>query len=111
MERELIPFVSDAPAPAPDVTSEVRINGETFGPGASGGSWDRFAINEKLFGVKVSFDEAAYSTKLDRDAPDFKERERSARRIADEILRVSPVPPLFMCSDLSAVRDSQRLRS
>lgn len=55
----------------------------------SGGSWDQFVANEQLFGVTTSFDEGAYTTKLDRSAPDFKERERKAQQIADEISRVS----------------------
>ena len=71
----------------------------TFGPGASGNtSWDQFATNEKLFGVKTDFDENIYTTKLDRSGPNFKEREREAQRIANEIqgvrnrqLNVDPV--------------------
>jgi PAB1-binding protein PBP1 len=59
----------------------------------SGGSWDQFVANEQLFGVTTSFDEAAYTTKLDRSAPDFKERERKAQQIADEINRVSCATP------------------
>ena len=59
----------------------------------SGGSWDQFVVNEQLFGVTTSFDEAAYTTKLDRSAPDFKERERKAQQIADEISRVSYATP------------------
>ncbi|KAJ7127004.1 hypothetical protein C8R44DRAFT_701925 [Mycena epipterygia] len=58
---------------------------ETFGAGSKG-QWDQFNVNEKLFGVKTSFDEDAYTTKLDRSAPDFKERERKAQRIANEII-------------------------
>jgi len=49
-------------------------------------SWDQFAVNEKLFGVKTNFDEDAYTTRLDRSAPDYKEKERKALRIASEIL-------------------------
>jgi PAB1-binding protein PBP1 len=65
---------------------------DTFGPGANGNtSWDQFSANETLFGVKASFDEDAYTTKLDRSAPDFKERERKAQRIANEIIGVSRV--------------------
>ena len=61
----------------------------TFGAGATGGSWDQFAANEKLFGVKAGFDEDLYTTKLDRNAPDFKERERKAQQLANEIMSVS----------------------
>jgi PAB1-binding protein PBP1 len=55
----------------------------------SGGSWDQFVANEQLFGVTTSFDEAAYTTKLDRNAPDYNERARKAQQIADEINGVS----------------------
>lgn len=58
-------------------------------PGAGNNSWDQFAVNEKLFGVKTNFDEDLYTTKLDRSAADFKERERKAQRIANEIIGVS----------------------
>lgn len=61
---------------------------DTFGSGASRGPWDQFAANEKLFGVKTQFDENLYTTKLDRSAADFKEREREAQRIANEIIGV-----------------------
>jgi PAB1-binding protein PBP1 len=63
----------------------------TFGAGSSGG-WDQFAANERLFNVKTSFDEEAYTTRLDRSAPDFKERERKAQQIANEIMGVSGGP-------------------
>lgn len=62
---------------------------DTFGPSGNGStSWDQFQVNEQLFGVKASFDEDIYTTKLDRSAPDFKERERRAQRIANEIIGV-----------------------
>lgn len=62
----------------------------TFGPGASGpgNDWDQFAANEALFGVKVDFNEEAYTTHLDRNAPDYKEKERKAAQLASEIMRV-----------------------
>lgn len=72
---------------------------DTFGPGSNNTSWDQFAANEKLFGVRTQFDENVYTTKLDRSAADFKERERQAQRIANEIIGVShtisrfPSPP------------------
>ncbi|KAJ7364010.1 hypothetical protein DFH08DRAFT_838071 [Mycena albidolilacea] len=65
---------------------------ETFGAGSKG-QWDQFNVNEKLFGVKTSFDEDAYTTKLDRSAPDFKERERKAQRIANEIIGAGTTNP------------------
>lgn len=63
----------------------------TFGPGATTGggqNWDQFAANEKLFGVRTQFDEDAYTTKIDRNAADYKERERRAQVLANEIQTV-----------------------
>ena len=51
-------------------------------------------MNEKLFGVKAGFDEDAYTTRLDRAHPEFRERERKAMRIANEINGVRPPFPL-----------------
>lgn len=95
-ERELQawkPDASDSNASAPSTGAAGTRNVDelTFGPGASGGSWDQFAANEQLFGVKANFDEDVYTTKLDRNAPDFKEKERKAAQIASEIMNVSAI--------------------
>lgn len=71
----------------PDTPGTAPFDDDTFGPSNST-SWDQFAVNEKLFGVKTQFDENVYTTKLDRTAPDYKERERHAQRIANEIINV-----------------------
>lgn len=95
-ERELQAWQpsEDASAPsAPGGASGPASNGGprddlTFGAGASnGGAWNQFEVNERLFGVKANFDEDLYTTKLDRNAPDFKDRERWAANIANEILQ------------------------
>ena len=62
--------------------------GPRFSPPATNGIWDQFATNEILLGVKTSFDEEGYTTKLDCSVPDFKERERKAQQIANEIMGV-----------------------
>ena len=52
------------------------------------GNWDQFAANEEKFGVKTSFDENLYTTKLDRDKIDdakFKHAERIAREIESQV--------------------------
>ncbi|KAF9084487.1 hypothetical protein BGX23_010486 [Mortierella sp. AD031] len=51
----------------------------------SGVSWDQFAVNERLFGVRTDFDEEIYTTKLDRTGADYKAREQQAIQIAQEI--------------------------
>ncbi|KEI36723.1 uncharacterized protein L969DRAFT_54397 [Mixia osmundae IAM 14324] len=50
------------------------------------GKWDQFEVNEKLFGAKTDFDEEIYTTKLDRSGKDFKDKERRAARLAQDIL-------------------------
>ncbi|MCD7462675.1 Polyadenylate-binding protein-interacting protein 3 [Datura stramonium] len=46
--------------------------------------WDQFEANEALFGVKSTFNEELYTTKLDK-GPQMKELEKEALRIAREI--------------------------
>ncbi|PIN24692.1 Protein interacting with poly(A)-binding protein [Handroanthus impetiginosus] len=46
--------------------------------------WDQFEVNETLFGVKSTFNEELYTTKLER-GPQMRELEREALRIAREI--------------------------
>lgn len=46
--------------------------------------WDQFETNATLFGVKSTFDEELYTTKLER-GPQMRERERAALRVAKEM--------------------------
>lgn len=48
------------------------------------GAWDQFAANQEKFGVKTSFDENLYTTKLDKDKLD-QSKLKHAERIAREI--------------------------
>ncbi|CAG8514546.1 7654_t:CDS:10 [Dentiscutata erythropus] len=52
-------------------------------------SWDQFAVNEQLFGLTTDYNEEIYTTKLDRSKADYKERERKAINLANEITRES----------------------
>ncbi|CAG8498973.1 13490_t:CDS:10, partial [Ambispora leptoticha] len=65
--------------------------GEALAGQDNGGAeaWDQFAVNEQLFGIKTDFNEEFYTTKLDRTKADFKERERQAIQIANEITRTT----------------------
>ncbi|XP_010273958.1 PREDICTED: polyadenylate-binding protein-interacting protein 4-like isoform X2 [Nelumbo nucifera] len=47
-------------------------------------NWDQFEANKSLFGVKSTFNEEFYTTKLER-GPHMRELEREATRIAREI--------------------------
>jgi len=51
----------------------------------SGGVWDQFQANEKLFGLKSDYDENIYTTRIDRSNPQYRQREAEAHRIAREI--------------------------
>lgn len=51
----------------------------------NGQHWNQFEVNERLFGLKTNFDEELYTTKLNRDRPDFKAREKQAIQLAREI--------------------------
>src|SRR3990167_6875491 len=71
-------------------------------------NWDQFSINEKLFGVKTSFDEEIYTTKLDKSSDFYRKNEADAARLAEEITRVcfsSRFPPcsLFPSSPVPAL--------
>uniref|UniRef100_A0A1J3J7V4 Polyadenylate-binding protein-interacting protein 4 n=1 Tax=Noccaea caerulescens TaxID=107243 RepID=A0A1J3J7V4_NOCCA len=74
--RELKPWVPDEDVPQELVN--VFDN-----PGNSRG-WDQFQANESLFGVKSTFNEELYTTKLER-GPRTKGLEEQALRIAREI--------------------------
>nr|GEW68500.1 polyadenylate-binding protein-interacting protein 3-like isoform X1 [Tanacetum cinerariifolium] len=77
LERELEPWVPD------DDNPECPELDNTFDSHWNRG-WDQFKANAELFGVKSTFNEELYTTKLDRGA-NMKEREREALRIAREI--------------------------
>ncbi|KAL4387858.1 hypothetical protein GQ457_09G005050 [Hibiscus cannabinus] len=47
-------------------------------------NWDQFEANQKLFGVKSTFNEELYTTKLER-GPQMRQYEKEAMRIAREI--------------------------
>jgi hypothetical protein len=73
-ERELQPWV-------PDATDDVDFSLES---GGSAG-WDQFETNRRLFGTNSTFAEHLYTTKIDRSAPSYRQREQQAAKIAREI--------------------------
>ncbi|XP_022152629.1 polyadenylate-binding protein-interacting protein 3-like isoform X2 [Momordica charantia] len=76
-ERELKPWIPDDDDPQfPEL--------DNIFDGPWNRSWDQFEANEKLFGVKSTFDEEIYTTKLER-GPQTRELEKEASRIAREI--------------------------
>lgn len=73
-ERELLKWTPDE--------SDEHLN-EALEDNA--GEWDQFSVNEQKFGVKSTFDEHFYTTKINKDDPNFEQRFREADRIAKEI--------------------------
>ncbi|KAI0124840.1 LsmAD domain-containing protein [Xylariales sp. AK1849] len=53
----------------------------------STGNWDQFSANEKLFGLKTDYDENIYTTQIDKNHPQYRERAAAAERKAREIER------------------------
>lgn len=51
----------------------------------SDGSWDQFAANEALFGLKTDYDENIYTTSIDRSHPKYQQRLAEADKLARDI--------------------------
>lgn len=54
---------------------------------SSGGGWDQFAENNRLFGLTTDYDESIYTTTIDKSHPQYKQRLAEAERKAREIER------------------------
>ncbi len=81
-ERVLKPWVPDA---------STEIDGSLEKSSGDTGTWDQFAVNERLFGTKTDYDENIYTTSIDKSHPLYKERAAVADRKAREIERSAPV--------------------
>jgi PAB1-binding protein PBP1 len=80
-ERTLQPWVPD---------SDDAFDG-SLEKSSSGGHWDQFAENERRFGVKSNYDEAFYTTSIDKSHPQYRERMAAAEKKAREIERSTAV--------------------
>ncbi|KAL7799728.1 hypothetical protein V8C37DRAFT_415711 [Trichoderma ceciliae] len=76
-QRTLQPWVSD---------SNDAFDGSLEKSSSSAG-WDQFAENERLFGLKTDYDESIYTTAINRDHPQYRERIAAAEKKAREIER------------------------
>ncbi|OAA55844.1 pab1-binding protein [Niveomyces insectorum RCEF 264] len=57
---------------------------------AGSGTWDQFAENERLFGLKTDYNENYYTTAIDKSHPQYGERLAAAERKAREIEKSAP---------------------
>lgn len=78
VERELEPWIPDETDPRCPELENI------FDDPWNKRGWNQFETNETLFGVKSTFDEELYTTKLER-GPRMDELEKKALRIAREI--------------------------
>lgn len=76
-ERELKKWTPDA------ADESLEVHNQTLEE--SSGAWDQFSVNEKKFGVKSTFDEHLYTTKINKNDPNYEKRLKEAERIAKEI--------------------------
>ncbi|RFU75666.1 hypothetical protein TARUN_6559 [Trichoderma arundinaceum] len=80
-QRTLQPWVSD---------SNDTFDGSLEKSSSSAG-WDQFAENERLFGLKTDYDESIYTTAINRDHPQYRERIAAAEKKAREIERSAAI--------------------
>lgn len=55
--------------------------------------WDQFTTNERLFGVRSNYDEAFYTTTINKNDPEYAARAARAEKIAREIEASSALNP------------------
>lgn len=67
----------------PDEEAVEMGSGQTLEEASS--TWDQFSVNEKKFGIKPTYDEHFYTTKINRNGPNYHQKLKEAQRIADEI--------------------------
>ena len=78
-ERTLQRWVADVPE---------DLDGSLEGPGSkSSAPWDQFAENSRRFGLTTDYDENIYTTKIDKNHPQYKQRLADAEKKAREIER------------------------
>lgn len=79
-ERTLQRWVPDAPE---EVDTSLESMHNKSGPVA----WDQFAANKRLFNLTTDYDENIYTTTIDKNHPQYKQRLADADKKAREIER------------------------
>ncbi|ODQ60076.1 hypothetical protein WICANDRAFT_92188 [Wickerhamomyces anomalus NRRL Y-366-8] len=72
----------------PDAALDVSLDQLTFDendPNGNVKSWDQFETNEVKFGVKSEFDEELYTTKINKNDPNYQKNLEKATKLAAEI--------------------------
>ena len=71
----------------PDAMEEADGSLESSRSGQDGAPWDQFAENERRFGLKTDYRDEIYTTAINKNHPDYKQRVAAADRKAREIER------------------------
>nr|POF16495.1 uncharacterized protein c21b10.03c [Quercus suber] len=69
-------------------SGDVGIDMTLESSGTTG--WDQFAANQQLYGVESTYDEDIYTTQINRNDPQYKQREAVAAKLAREIEGSTP---------------------
>jgi PAB1-binding protein PBP1 len=70
----------------PDESIETDMSLESSrNKSSTGGAWNQFEVNERLFGLTTDYDENIYTTTIDKSHPDYNKRYAEADRKAREI--------------------------
>lgn len=103
-QRELQPWSPDGPVSAATNGLNGSRNGlskdaETFGSDGPSANvpWDQFETNSRLFGATTDYKEELYTTKLDKGGSNYKQREKEATRLANEIMGVGHLTHRLLC--------------
>ncbi|SMN21165.1 similar to Saccharomyces cerevisiae YGR178C PBP1 Component of glucose deprivation induced stress granules, involved in P-body-dependent granule assembly [Maudiozyma saulgeensis] len=68
-------------------------------------SWDQFSVNEKKFGIKSTYDEHFYTTRINKNDPNYQQRLKEAQRLADEIERQGTSGNIHIAEDRGIIVD------
>lgn len=71
----------------------------------SSGTWDQFSVNEQKFGVKSTYDEHFYTTKINKNDPNYQERLKEAQRLAEEIENQGTSGNIHLAEDRGIIID------
>ncbi|CCC67249.1 hypothetical protein NCAS_0A06910 [Naumovozyma castellii] len=97
-ERELQRWTPDGDTAAFDSSSAQTLE-------ESSSTWDQFAVNEKKFGVKSTFDEHFYTTKINKNDPQYQQRLKEADKIAKEIESQNTFGNVHLAEDRGVIID------
>lgn len=95
-ERDLEKWNSSSISSLSSTTADIDLNAEAASR-AGKTSWDQFAVNERLFGLKTDFDEEIYTTPLGKHVlppEELRRREAEAGRLALEITKRGASGPM-----------------